>query len=155
MAYESVSTYLGVFDPFQSPAWIEGLAARFGWRREPPAERVYVDFGCGPGESTLALAALYPSVRFIGIDFNPQHVDSANAQARRLRLPNARYVCADFANLPQDLPAADLLVVRGTYSWLAPEVKGTLESALARLAKPAAARYLPMPSRMTAPGSTL
>ncbi len=140
MAYEPHQAYLKFFDREQSPQWLNALAARAGAQQSAPT--VYVDLGCAAGHSTLALAPLYPETEFIGIDFNAGHIADANAEARRLGLRNARYIHADFRALPVDLPPAQMLAVRGIYSWLAPEVRSALEHALTRVSAPRALLYL-------------
>jgi SAM-dependent methyltransferase len=138
VAYEQHLAYLKVFDREQAPIMLRTLAQRADVPLQPMAGGMYLDLGCAAGHSTLALAPLYPDVEFIGIDFNANHIADATAEAQRLSLANCRYIQADFRALPSQLPPADLLMVRGIYSWLSPEVKMALEEALARLAAPAA-----------------
>ncbi len=142
MAYEIESSYRRIFDQSQSPIFLDMLAVRHGADRQHfdysdrPSDKTYLDFGCAQGHTILALAPLYPSIDFIGIDFNPRHISEANEEANRLGLTNTRFYQADFRSLPTDLPKADYLIARGIYSWLSSEVKQGLENAFTVLSKP-------------------
>lgn len=111
------------------------LAQRYGVALERERS-LYLDLGCAAGHTVLALAPLYPGVRFLGIDLNPDHVAAGREEAAKLACDNVEFVEADFSCLPDGLQPASYTVVRGTYNWLAPEVKRALESSLARLCAP-------------------
>lgn len=49
------------------------------------------DVGCGHGHSTLLMAAAFPNSTFVGFDFHPDSIASAQAHAQSHRLPNARF----------------------------------------------------------------
>lgn len=138
MAYEQHQAYLKLFDPAQSPLYLRILAQRAGACLDATDAGSYLDLGCAAGHSTLALAPLYPAVTFLGVDFNAGHIADARFEANRLGLGNALYIEADFRCLPGDLPPADLLVVRGIYSWLATDVKAALEHVAGACATPKA-----------------
>lgn len=138
MAYERDSSYRRVFDQAQAPAFMAMLASRHGSGSSQAVDPVYLDLGCASGHTILALAPLYPHITFIGLDFNPAHIATAAAEAERLVLPNTRFIEADFRSPPADLPQAHWLVVRGIYSWLAPEARAALERLLVRQAAPGA-----------------
>ncbi len=135
MAYEAHQPYLKAFDREQAPNWLQALAQRAGVTMT--AHR-YLDLGCAAGHSTLALAPMYPDTQFVGVDFNAAHVAMAQAEAKRLGLHNCTYVQADFRDMPKSVGAADVLMVRGIYSWLSPEVKSALEALLDSQATPTA-----------------
>lgn len=52
-----------------------------------------VDFGCGEGEFTEAIAA-FPSVNIVGIDSDPGVIELANARTGK----KARYICSDICS---------------------------------------------------------
>lgn len=131
MAYEAHQPYLKAFDREQAPNWLQTLAERAGVTMG--ANR-YLDLGCAAGHSTLALAPMYPDTQFVGVDFNAGHIAMAQAEAKRLGLHNCTYIQADFRDVPNSVGAADVLMVRGIYSWLSPEVKSALEALLGSLA---------------------
>ena len=54
---------------------------------------VVVDFGCGTGNLLLPLAALEPSMRFVGVDVNRRSVELLAERAARAGLTNVDAVC--------------------------------------------------------------
>lgn len=108
------------------------LARRYGVSLECMSAR-YLDLGCAAGHTVLALAPLYPDVDFLGIDLNPDHIAAGRAEASSLGYDNVDFRQADFSHLPEALGRAHYTIVRGTYNWLAPEVKRALEQSLCRV----------------------
>lgn len=127
MPYEQSSAYVKVFDRTQAPAYLGFLACRAGCLVPLRSKSIYLDLGCASGSTLLALAPLYPDIRFIGVDFNPLHIERATTEVKRLGLSNLEFLAADFRDPPVSLPKANWLVVRGTYSWLDREAKQALE----------------------------
>jgi SAM-dependent methyltransferase len=58
-----------------------------------------LDVACGGGRAMMALAQAYPASRFTGIDLSAEAVAAATSQTLRRRLPNARFVQGDAAEL--------------------------------------------------------
>ena len=106
--------------PFQTPALLAVAAAIGGF--QPPTPKgsfAYCDLGCGDGTTLNALAALYPDARFVGVDFNPSHVATAQETAAECGLSNVQFIEASFSDLPQlDLPTFDFVTANGIYAWL-------------------------------------
>ena len=48
------------------------------------APRTAVDIGCGPGNSTSAVAACFPDTELLGIDLSPNMIERARAQYPKL-----------------------------------------------------------------------
>lgn len=108
----------------QSPLLMAVAAALGGFR--PPAISGafrYCDLGCGDGTTVCALAAVNPEASFVGVDFNPLHVEHGRSTAERLGLNNVRFVQASFTELNQhsDLESFDLIAMNGIYAWLEEE----------------------------------
>jgi SAM-dependent methyltransferase len=59
------------------------------------ADAKVLEFGCGRGFCTLALAALAPRVQFLGVDITERHMLAARAAAARGEYTNAQFVCGD------------------------------------------------------------
>lgn len=57
------------------------------------------DLGCGAGVALLLMAEAFPNSRFTGIDIGAEVIAQAEAEAHRLKLANARFVCIDAAHL--------------------------------------------------------
>lgn len=71
-----------------------------------------VDLGCGPGNSTEALAARYPGAALAGLDSSP-----AMLAAARRRLPGVPFEEADLASWSPDGPV-DLLFANAVFQWV-------------------------------------
>ena len=63
-----------------------------------PGHRV-LDFGCGSGEPTLALAPLVAPGRVVGVDLSPTMLAVARKRARLRHADNVRFVRGDIARL--------------------------------------------------------
>jgi SAM-dependent methyltransferase len=59
------------------------------------ADAKVLEFGCGRGFCTLAMAALAPRVQFLGVDITEQHVLAARGAAARGEYANAQFVRGD------------------------------------------------------------
>jgi SAM-dependent methyltransferase len=92
-----------------STEWIPRIADVDARLRSSPPARV-LDVGCGAGWASIALAKGYPLVHVDGIDFDPQAVDTAraNAEAHGVR-PRTAFHAADAAS--PGLPGGYDLVV--------------------------------------------
>lgn len=76
------------------------------------AIRTAIDLGCGPGNSTQALAARAPGAEIRGLDTSSDMIEAA-----RKRLPDVRFDIADLTNW--DEPASyDLILSNATLQWL-------------------------------------
>jgi trans-aconitate 2-methyltransferase len=79
----------------------------------PLAEaRTAVDLGCGPGNSTQALAARFPGARVTGIDASPDMI----AAARR-RLPEISFEVADAGAWTPAEPV-DVILANALFQWI-------------------------------------
>jgi 2-polyprenyl-3-methyl-5-hydroxy-6-metoxy-1,4-benzoquinol methylase len=58
-----------------------------------------LDVGCGNGRALNRLAAAFPRSRFTGYEAHPECIESARAEARSLRLANARFAVRDLSRL--------------------------------------------------------
>lgn len=67
-----------------------------------------LDVGCGRGQAMLRLAQDFPNSRFVGYDFSETAIASANAQAKRRHLHNARFQQKDAAEFT-DTAAFDFI----------------------------------------------
>jgi SAM-dependent methyltransferase len=103
----------------------------------------YCDLGCGHGLSIIAFAELYPQARFIGVDFNEQHVANGRAMAADAGLTNVEFHSFDFNDLAvQDLPDFDFVVAHGVYSWVDPGRRNSVRQFLNKKVKPAGIVYV-------------
>jgi SAM-dependent methyltransferase len=121
----------------QSPSWINHVAVLNG-SVPRPLDRpfAYLELGCGLGHSITIFAACFPEGRFVGVDFNPAHIDHAQRRAAELGLGNLTFVEASFQDLAADpsgtgiaaaLGQFDFVALHGIYSWITPEARNAAQ----------------------------
>jgi SAM-dependent methyltransferase len=91
----------------------------------PPERCRVLELGCGDGTNTLAMALAAPGSEFVGVDLAASSITSAVAAARDAGAPNAAFIAADIARLP-DLGGFDYIVAHGVYSWVPGPVRDAL-----------------------------
>ena len=135
------------------PLWISSMLALQGFAA-PDVGRPfrYCELGCGSGLNLVAAAALHPHGRFVGVDFNPRHVEQAQTAAREIGLDNVEFRCTDFAGFARGIAEPfDYLASHGTWSWVSPAAQRDLLRIVATGLKPQGVLYL---HYMCHPGST-
>jgi SAM-dependent methyltransferase len=114
-----------------------------------------LELGCGQGFNLCLQAANYPQARFLGIDFNAEHIAHARSLAAATGLANIRFEQADFLELEQAEAGSmawgdfDITVAHGILSWVSPAVRLSLMRLAERALRPGGLLYL---SYNTLPG---
>lgn len=70
-----------------------------------------LDAGCGRGHALLAMAARYPTSRFVGYDLSAEAIEWANRQARRSGLGNAEFLQRDLSDFADSAEPAQFDLV--------------------------------------------
>jgi SAM-dependent methyltransferase len=116
------STYIYTFWPTYSPTHLQFTALFNGFKVEMPERATYVELGCGQGFGTCLMAASNPDMRFIGVDFNPAHVQHGRELAEKAGLSNIEFVQASFSDLLSHPTffqlKADYVMIHGVYTWV-------------------------------------
>ena len=82
------------------------------------------ELGCGFADTLLYSAVLYPKAHFIGLDYNPTHIEEANRIKEKLHLTNIRFEVYDLTNESvEDLGPFDYILCSGVYSWVNNQVR--------------------------------
>jgi predicted O-methyltransferase YrrM len=130
--------YTGEFYDHLAPAQLAYIAAINGF--QPPRldqPFTWCELGCGRGVSALVLAAMHPHGEFHACDFNPAHVEAAEALRRAAGVDNVRFHAKSIgAMLREPLPAFDFVVLHGVYSWVPPAVRAEIAEFLRTRVKP-------------------
>ncbi|MBL8267237.1 trans-aconitate 2-methyltransferase [Steroidobacter sp.] len=119
--------------------WSANQYTRFESERTRPARdlvaaipqdsvQLAVDLGCGPGNSTEALLARYPTAAVSGIDSSEDMIDTA-----RKRLPHLNFEVGDIGRWKADR-AVDVILANASLQWL-PDHQTLYPRLLAQLAK--------------------
>jgi len=83
-----------------------------------------LDFGCGSGSSTMALARLFPKTRITGIDFVEQFLAVARSRAEHYNLKNIKFSCSPEPGiLPQEIQKEkfDFIFLSAVFEHLLPQ----------------------------------
>ncbi|WGS48108.1 trans-aconitate 2-methyltransferase [Paraburkholderia sp. D15] len=109
--------------------------------------RVAVDIGCGPGNSTEALAARLPDAAVSGLDSSPDMIAAA-----RQRLPQFQFDVADIGTWAAPGPY-DLILANAVLQWV-PDHPRLLPSLVDKLA-PGGSLAVQMPDNLDEPAHRL
>ncbi|HEY2144483.1 MAG TPA: trans-aconitate 2-methyltransferase [Steroidobacteraceae bacterium] len=109
--------------------------------------RSVVDIGCGPGNSTEALALRFPQARVSGVDSSPDMI----AAARR-RLPGASFALEEVQTWSAAGPF-DVILANAVLQWV-PDHERVLPALMARLAR-RGALAVQMPANLDGPAHRL
>ena len=129
-----------------APAHLSVCALLSGVRAPDAAKPFrYLELGCGTGMGVCLMAAANPHAQFVGVDFNPTHVASAERLVAEAGLDNVRVVEASFAELAERADAFgrfDYAVAHGVWTWVAPTAQRELTTALDRCVAPGGLVYM-------------
>jgi SAM-dependent methyltransferase len=135
------------------PVWLASLTSFIGSAAPDISQPyAYCELGCGLGINLLVSAATNPQGQFVGVDFNAQHLATAQQAAQSMGLNNVRFVHADFSTFArQNTLFFDFIVSHGVWSWIAPGQQRDVLDIVARSLKPRGLFYV---HYMCHPGAT-
>ncbi len=86
-----------------------------------------LDFGCGCGASTLAMARMFPTAEIVGLDRLEECLRVCRLKARDVRCDRLSFVSpVSDSSLPKDIGNFDYVVLCGVYEHLLPEERVSL-----------------------------
>jgi 2-polyprenyl-3-methyl-5-hydroxy-6-metoxy-1,4-benzoquinol methylase len=80
---------------------------------EKEERKVVVDFGCGSGNLTVALAYLFPKHDFVGVDLNARSIEMLNERIAKAGVKNVRAECNLIEKFDEEFDVALALHVCG------------------------------------------
>jgi len=112
-------------------------------RIETDPVRYAVDLGCGPGNSTIALARHFPGADILGLDSSPAMIERARHDHAELR-----FDVADATRWATDRPC-DVILSNAVFQWV--DDHDTLFPRLVAQLRPGGALAVQMPGNFEAP----
>lgn len=131
------------------PARIGAIGRLHGLLPAPPDRCRVLELGCAEGWNLLPLAERFPDSEFLGIDFSPVAIATAEATRDACGLRNARFECADLRSYAPEAGGYAYVIAHGVYSWVPDDVKERLLETCLRALAPGGIAYL---SYNTLPG---
>lgn len=104
------------------PLWLNTVIGFLGFKTPNIHQTFsYLELACATGINLLVCAISNPNGYFVGVDFNPEHIEKAQRSAELLGLKNIEFIHADFADfLCINHRKFDFIVNHGTFSWISP-----------------------------------
>jgi methyltransferase-like protein/2-polyprenyl-3-methyl-5-hydroxy-6-metoxy-1,4-benzoquinol methylase len=134
------------YAPLSFPATHIGRLAAigrlFGLQTSQPNGARVLELGCGCGTNTLAMAQIFPSAKFVGIDSSLKQIEVAEEARVAAGLLNVRFLCRDIAETGQDLGEFDYILTHGVFSWVPDPVKEALLRISSMNLKPEGVAYI-------------
>jgi ubiquinone/menaquinone biosynthesis C-methylase UbiE len=105
--------------------------------------RKLLDFGCGSGASTFALASLLPQTEIFGVDLSADRIAAANKTAEVLGVRNTRFMVSPSGDsIPSGIGPFDFVTLNAVYEHLLPEERKLLMPLLWSVMKPGAVLFI-------------
>jgi SAM-dependent methyltransferase len=116
-----------------------------------PNVRCVLDFGCGSGGSAIALAMIYPDIRLIGTDIDPNEIVVARERAKLYKVADR----CEFTHIEESgrLPFSDgffdFCLCSSVIEYVVEtEVRRFCVQEMARLVKPGGSLFFSVPNRL-------
>jgi SAM-dependent methyltransferase len=107
-----------------NPDYIEAVLRRQLFAYFAPEEfegKRLLDFGCGGGASTFALAAMLPKTEIVGVELDEEVIQVARRIAEFRKMPNLRFLVSPSGDrLPSGLGKFDFVMFSAVYEHLLP-----------------------------------
>jgi len=130
----------------EDPAYIRNEVRTQLFAYFPPsayAGRRLLDFGCGNGASTMAIAQLLPETEVVGVELEARRVSEANAILAHRRLPNARFMRSPSGEqLPADIGSFDFVMLSAVFEHLLPTERSSVMPLLWSHMRPGAVMFV-------------
>lgn len=121
-SYEEVP-YASLSYPQTHPDRLRMLGMLMGMEPAPLNGCRVLELGCAVGGNIVPMAYELPQSSFLGIDFSPGQIKTAQNFADALELENIQLMQADILSLTEELGMFDYIIAHGVYSWTPAEVR--------------------------------
>jgi len=111
--------------------------------RSEYAGRRILDFGCGNGASTMAIAELLPEAEVIGVELDARRISEAHAILEHRGISNARFLCSPSGEqLPPGIGSFDFVMLSAVFEHLLPAERRTVMPLLWSHMRPGAVMFV-------------
>ncbi len=121
-SYEDVP-YASLSYPQTHPDRLRMLAMLMGMEPAPLSGCRVLELGCAVGGNIVPMAYGLPESSFLGIDFSPGQIKTAQSFVDGLGLRNIQLMQADILSLAEELGTFDYIIAHGVYSWTPADVR--------------------------------
>ena len=102
-----------------------------------------LDFGCGDGASTFAMARMLRNTEILGVELDPGRIETANRINSFLKIPNIRFLCSPSGDsLPAEAKEFDFVMLSAVYEHLLPQERKVVMPLIWSAMKPGAAIFV-------------
>lgn len=102
-----------------------------------------LDFGCGNGASSLAMAKMLPQAEIIGVELDAEKIDTANRIKVFRAVQNVSFLCSPSGDaLPLEVGKFDFVMLSAVYEHLLPQERQIVMPLIWSVMKPGAAIFI-------------
>ena len=102
----------------------------------PQSPSVILDFGCGVGTLTIALAQCFSTPQVVGVDSSTESIRQAQLAKPALHAARVQYCCNDITGLPVASESTDLVVAACVFHHIPEEFRDHWLRELVRVLRP-------------------
>jgi 2-polyprenyl-3-methyl-5-hydroxy-6-metoxy-1,4-benzoquinol methylase len=98
-----------------------------------------LDFGCGSGASTIAIAKMLPQTQIVGVELSADRIDTANRIKSFRSIRNVDFLCSPSGDeLPPEVGKFDFVMLSAVYEHLLPHEREIVMPLIWSVMKPGA-----------------
>lgn len=119
-------------DAGSTPRMLKKQLFSYGTAQDFAGKRL-LDFGCGNGGSTLAMARLLPETEIIGVELDQERIEFADRIKSFRGVDNVRFLCSPCGTeLPHGIGSFDFVMLSAVYEHLLPNERTSIMPLLFR-----------------------
>ena len=130
----------------EDPTYVESALRRQLFAYFPSEQfeqKRLLDFGCGSGASTFAIAKILPQTQVVGLELAPERVELANRIKEFRELPNVSFQCSPSGDqIPEGVGNFDFVMMSAVYEHLLPGERKTILPLLWSALKPGGVLFI-------------
>lgn len=108
------------------PNQLEAIGRLFGLNPKAHDQCRVLELGCASGGVIIPLAARFPNIEAVALDYTRSQVENAQAQVKRLGLKNCRIEHASIEDVDASWGQFDYIFAHGVFSWVSPQIQDSM-----------------------------